>query len=60
MNRFGMNMKANPVEDVVMKARLLMYKISGHQTANPALGSFMDRFQTHGWHCRAMFLRTAS
>ena len=46
MNRFGMNLKANPVEDVVMKARLLMYKISGHQTSNPVLnGVFMDRFQ---------------
>lgn len=45
MNRFGMNLKANPVEDVVMKARLIMYKVSGHQTANPVLDQFFaDRF----------------
>jgi hypothetical protein len=45
MNRFGINLKANPVEDVTMKARLVMYKVAGHQTANPALGSFFaDRF----------------
>lgn len=47
MNRLGMNLKANPVEDVTMKARLVMYKVSGHQTANPVIGQFfMDRFQT--------------
>ena len=40
MNRFGMHMKANPVEDVTMKAKLDMYKISGHQTANPFMGPF--------------------
>ena len=46
MNRLGMNLKANPVEDVSMKARLVMYKVSGHETAGPATGSyFMDRFQ---------------
>jgi hypothetical protein len=45
MNRFGMNLKANPVEDVTMKARLLMYKISGHQTSNPVMGQFFaDRY----------------
>jgi hypothetical protein len=45
MNRFGMNLKANPVEDVTMKARLLMYKIAGHQTSNPVMGQFFaDRF----------------
>ena len=45
MNRFGMNLKANPVEDVTMKARLVMYKISGHQSADPALGVFFaDRY----------------
>lgn len=45
MNRFGMNLKANPVEDVTMKARLVMYKISGHQSADPALGMFFaDRY----------------
>lgn len=45
MNRLGMNLKANPVEDVTMKVRLLMYKVAGHQTANPVLGQlFPDRF----------------
>jgi len=45
MNRFGMHMKATPVEDVVMKVRLDMYKIAGHQTSSPAFGSFFaDRF----------------
>lgn len=45
MNRFGINLKANPVEDVTMKARLVMYKVSGHQSADPALGSFFaDRY----------------
>lgn len=45
MNRFGMHMKANPVEDVTMKAKLDMYKVSGHQTADPAFGNFFaDRF----------------
>ncbi|HEY6009984.1 MAG TPA: DUF3373 family protein, partial [Nitrospirota bacterium] len=46
MNRLGMNLKANPVEDISMKARLVMYKVSGHETAGPATGNyFMDRFQ---------------
>jgi hypothetical protein len=46
MNRLGMNLKANPVEDVTMKARLLMYKIAGHQTGSPVLTQlFMDRYQ---------------
>jgi hypothetical protein len=40
MNRFGVNLKANPLEDVTMKARLVMYKVAGHQTANPVLGTF--------------------
>jgi hypothetical protein len=40
MNRFGMHLKANPVEDVTMKARLDMYKVSGHQTSNPVMGQF--------------------
>jgi len=45
MNRFGMHMKANPVEDVTMKAKLDMYKVSGHQTANPVMGQFFaDRY----------------
>ena len=45
MNRFGMRMRANPVEDVTMKAKLDMYKVSGHQTSDPAFGSFFaDRY----------------
>lgn len=45
MNRFGMHLKANPVEDVTMKARLDMYKVSGHQTSNPVMGTFFgDRY----------------
>ncbi len=45
MNRFGINLKAMPVEYVSMKARLVMYKISGHQSADPALGMFFaDRY----------------
>ena len=45
MNKFGIHLKANPVEDVTMKARLDMYKVSGHQSANPILGTFFaDRF----------------
>ena len=47
-NRFGLNLKANPVEDVTMKARLLMYKIYGHQTAEPGLGYFGDRNNLFG------------
>lgn len=44
-NRFGINLKAIPLEDVSMKARIVMYKVFGHQSADPALGSFFaDRF----------------
>ncbi len=43
-NRFGINLKANPLEDVSVKARLVMYKVWGHETADPYLdGLFMDR-----------------
>jgi hypothetical protein len=31
-NRFGINLKADPMEDVVVKARLVMYKVFGHQS----------------------------
>ncbi len=45
MNRFGLNIKADPVEDVVVKARIVAYKIWGHQTSDPALGYFFaDRY----------------
>lgn len=39
-NRFGLNLKAEPVEDVVFKARLVMYKVAGHQTSGPFMGNF--------------------
>jgi hypothetical protein len=39
-NRFGLNLKANALEDVAVKARLVMYKVFGHQTSTPINGSF--------------------
>ena len=39
-NRFGLNLKANAMEDVTVKARLLMYKVWGHQTSGPVNGAF--------------------
>ncbi len=43
-NRFGINLKANPLEDVSVKARLVMYKVWGHETSDPFLnGMFLDR-----------------
>jgi len=39
-NRFGLNIKANAMEDVTVKARLVMYKIWGHETSTPGDGSF--------------------
>lgn len=45
MNRFGVRLRANPLEDVTMKARLLMYKVSGHQTSSPVMDQFFaDRY----------------
>jgi len=41
-NRFGLNLKANVMEDVSVKARLLMYKVWGHETSTPADGSFFS------------------
>jgi hypothetical protein len=44
-NRFGINIKATPVEDISVKARLVMYKIWGHETSTPVNGSYFgDRF----------------
>jgi len=40
-NRFGLNMKANPLEDVSFKARLLTYKIWGSQTTEPINGLYL-------------------
>ncbi len=43
-NRFGLNLKANAMEDVTVKARLLMYKLWGQETSGPANGAyFSDR-----------------
>ncbi len=39
-NRFGLNLRANALENVTMKARLVMYKVWGHSTSTPADGSF--------------------
>ncbi len=39
-NRFGLNLKAQALEDVVVKARLLMYKVFGHETSTPANGRY--------------------
>jgi hypothetical protein len=38
-NRFGLNFRIKATEDVQVKARLLMYKVWGHQTEGPAAGS---------------------
>lgn len=46
-NRLGLNFKAKATEDVNLKARLLMYKVWGHGTGEPANGEgafFGDRF----------------
>ncbi len=51
-NRFGLNLQAKATEDVTVKARLLMYKIWGHESESPvAAGNtaggnafFADRF----------------
>ena len=40
MHRFGLNIKADPMEDVVVKARLVMYKVSGQETSNAVFANF--------------------
>jgi hypothetical protein len=43
-NRFGLNLRAKALEDVTVKARLLMYKVWGHETEGPVQGLyFADR-----------------
>lgn len=45
-NRLGLNLKAMALEDVVVKARLVMFKVWGHETSTPIQGSpgfFADR-----------------
>jgi hypothetical protein len=50
-NRFGVNLAVEALEDVRVKARLVMFKVWGHQTADPFLGTFFaDRFQAFGVH----------
>lgn len=39
-SKFGLNLKATPLEDLSVKARLVMFKIWGHQTAGD--GYFAD------------------
>ncbi len=46
-NRFGLNVKAHATEDITVKARMLMYKVWGHQTSDPVSGSnafFADKY----------------
>lgn len=44
LNRFGLNLVARATEDIQVKARLLMYKVWGHETMAPVQGSyFADR-----------------
>ncbi|MDA8174064.1 MAG: DUF3373 family protein [Nitrospiraceae bacterium] len=47
-NRFGLNITASPLDNVNVKARLLMYKIWGSETENPLDQNlfFMDRAGT--------------
>jgi hypothetical protein len=40
LNRFGLNLKAEAMEDVTVKARLLMYKVFGHETSTPIQGQY--------------------
>ncbi len=43
-NRFGLNLKAKATENVTVKARLLMYKVSGAQNDSSVIGPyFADR-----------------
>ncbi|MCX8069742.1 MAG: DUF3373 domain-containing protein, partial [Thermodesulfovibrionales bacterium] len=51
LNRFGLNLKAKATEDIQVKARLLMYKVWGHDDVAPVGGPFgnayfADRFVT--------------
>jgi hypothetical protein len=44
-NRFGLNIKAEALEDVRVKARLVMYKVYGHQSNGPTgYNPFMGPF----------------
>ncbi len=46
-NRLGINAKVRATEDIQVKARLLMYKVWGHETSEPVTGPnafFSDKF----------------
>ncbi len=40
LNRFGLNVNAHATEHITVKARLLMYKVWGHETMTPVQGDF--------------------
>jgi hypothetical protein len=40
LNRFGLNLRAEALEDVVVKARFVMYKVWGQETNSAATGNF--------------------
>ncbi len=40
LDRLGLNLKANATEDLQVKARIMMYKVWGHQTMQPVQGEF--------------------
>ncbi len=40
LSRFGLNVNARATEDVTVKARMLMYKVWGHETMKPVQGDF--------------------
>ncbi len=40
LNRFGLNLKADAMEGVAVKARLVMYKVWGHETSTPIQGPY--------------------
>jgi len=39
-NRLGLNLRVKATEDIQVKARLLMYKVWGHETMTPVQGNF--------------------
>ncbi|MCK9420698.1 MAG: DUF3373 domain-containing protein [Nitrospirae bacterium] len=44
LDRVGLNLKANATEDLAVKARLIMYKVYGHQSMQPVqFNYFADR-----------------
>jgi hypothetical protein len=40
LDRLGLNLKANATEDLTVKARIMMFKVWGHQTMQPVQGEF--------------------